>query len=34
MCNTVSIYWLTIIPWDILEPIERVRQALNDPELM
>ena len=34
MCNTLSIYRLTIIPWHIHEPIERVRQALNDPGLM
>lgn len=32
--TTVSIYWLTHVPWHIPDPIERVRQALNDPELM
>nr|ANM86494.1 hypothetical protein [Cladonia uncialis subsp. uncialis]AUW31395.1 hypothetical protein [Cladonia uncialis subsp. uncialis] len=30
----VSIYWLIFIPFHIPDPIERVRQALNDPELM
>ena len=31
---TVSIYWLVFIPWNIPNPIERIRQALNDPKLM
>ena len=31
---TVSIYWLIFVPWNIPDPIERVRQALNDPKLM
>ena len=31
---TVSIYWLILVPWHIPDPIERLRQALNDPELM
>ena len=31
---TVSICWLLFVPWHIPDPIERVRQALNEPELM
>ncbi|KAL8721431.1 MAG: hypothetical protein Q9225_001906 [Loekoesia sp. 1 TL-2023] len=30
----ISVYWVVFIPFSIPDPIERVRQALNDPKIM